>query len=234
MDIKNYITAHLNQKLKKRQVLVIYDHEKRYHEIALSLASEKVKVFDVTQSAILAKENATEYFSTKLHNDDSARMVIYLPFEVPANKQERIRDPFAVFSAFGAIFPAHPEDRYIELCKACFPNKEQQIDELFKNEQPVFETINNLDSGTKWVKLETVTGGKSAKEIITNLLFPTDGQKSVFQKDNTWHKEWQSFAKDVIDLQSSAQELEGIQDEIWKHLLYSEFILICLSKFLRN
>ena len=224
MDIIAFISSHLKHKLNHVPVLVVYDPENRYHKIVLSLANEQVKVFDVSDSAIEAKENATEYFSKTLPNDDTARMVVYIPFEAPTERQERIRDPFSVFSLCGVVFPANPEDRYIELCKACFPDKELQIDELFKTEQPDFETINALSEGTKWAKLETVTGGKSPKEIILTLLLPTEAQHFGLKNDKSWHKEWQSFAKSVIDLKSLAKDLQGIQNEIWRHLLYSEFI----------
>ena len=224
MDITAYISNHLKLKLLNSPVLVVYDPSNRYHKIVLSLADEKVKVFDVTASAFEAKEDATEYFSHTLPNDGTARMVVYIPFDAPTDRQERIRDPFSVFSLCGVVFPSKPEDRYIELCKACFPDKELQIDELFKNENPGFDTINALAEGTKWAKLETVTGGKSPKEILLTLLLPTEAQHFGLKNDKTWNKEWQSFAKNIIDLKSQSKDLSGIQDEIWKHLLYSEFI----------
>lgn len=222
--IEEYIIAHFKKKLKENPVLVVYDPENRYHQITLSLSDTKVSVFDVSESAIIAKENASEYFSKTLPTDESARMVVYIPFEAPTEKQQRIRDPFSVFSLCGNVFPANPEDRYIELCKAYFPDKEQQIDELFTNEQPDFGTINALADGTKWAKLETVTGGKSPKEIILTLLLPTEAQQFGLKNDKTWNKEWQSFANSVFDLKSQGKDLQGIQGEIWKHLLYSEFI----------
>lgn len=222
--IEEYIIAHFKKKLKENPVLVVYDPENRYHQITLSLADKNVRVFDVSESAIVARENASEYFSKTLPADESARMVIYIPFEAPEDKQQRIRDPFSVFSMCGNVFPANPEDRYIELCKAHFPDKEQQIDELFTNEQPDFGTINALADGTKWAKLETVTGGKSPKEIVLTLLLPTEAQQFGLKNDKTWNKEWQSFALNVFDLKSQAKDLQGIQDEIWKHLLFSEFI----------
>jgi len=222
--ISEFIITHLKKKFKEKPILLIYDNREQYKAIALSLADKNTKVFDASESIIEARENAVLYLAKELPVETNKKMVVYIPYETPLDKQERIRDPFSIFSFCGSVFPSNPEDRYIELCKSCFPGKEQQIDELFSNETPNFNTIDALADDAKWAKLETVTGGKSPKEIILTILFPSESQQYGLANDKSWQKEWHDFSNSVLDLKTKSKNLEEIQNELWQHLLYSEFV----------
>ena len=169
MIIQDYIAQHLRQKLTQSPTLLVYDDTARYHEIVNSLAAANTVVIDAGQSFILAREAAQQHFTQVLPTDETARLVIYLPYLTPVDNQARIQDPYFMFGLGGATFPYGPADRYGELCKACYPGQESKIDALFPDGNPSFETVDALGDGNTYALLQTLTGGKSGNEILPKL-----------------------------------------------------------------
>ena len=221
--IREYITTYLKSKLKDSPSLVLYDEGHLYKELLPELVNDSTKVFDISTSILSVREDAIDYFNQVIPAAKNARMVLYVPFAAPKTKQEKIDDPFFIFTLGCSYFPFDANDKYISFCKACFPDKEQKIDQLFEQEIPDFDTIDALGGGNTWAKLQTLTGGKSEKEILAVIMSPSDVQKDNLKKDKTWLKEYKEVAK-TIGLDVKEKSLDGVSYELWRFMLFSEFV----------
>lgn len=221
--IREYITTYLKSKLKDNPSLVLYDEGHLYKELLPELVNDSTKVFDISTSILSVREDAIDYFNQVIPANKNAKMVLYIPFASPETKQEKIDDPFFIFTLGCSYFPFDANDKYLSLCKACFPDKEQKIDQLFEQEIPDFDTIDALGGGNTWAKLQTLTGGKSEKEILAAIMAPSDSQKDNLKKDKTWLKEYKEVAK-TIGLDIKEKSLDGVSYELWRFMLFSEFV----------
>ncbi|MBK7566194.1 MAG: PglZ domain-containing protein [Bacteroidetes bacterium] len=221
--IREFIIEHFKKKLKDLPALVIYDPDQRYREILVDMADENTRVFDINHNVLTIREEAISYYTTELSEDNKSRMLVYVPFAAPLTRQEQLMDPFYIFSFGGSVFPNDAADKFENLCKACFADKEQKITELFAQEVPDFDTLDALGGGNTWAKLQTLTGGKSEKEIILALLAPTVKQQEGLTKDKTWYKEYKDIAS-LIGLQIKEKNYAALQNELWRFLLFSEFV----------
>lgn len=197
--IRDYITTYLKSKLKDFPSLVIYDAGHLYAEL-LSEFDDNTKVFNISTDLLSVREDALDYYHKIIPADKNARMITYVPFDSPETKQEKIDDPFFIFTLGGRYFPFDANDKYVSLCKACFRDKEQQIDQLFENEIPDFDTIDALGGGNTWAKLQTLTGGKSEKEIFSAIMAPLPSLRETLKKDKTWHKEYEKYLQQQLVL----------------------------------
>jgi hypothetical protein len=220
--IREYIVAHLQKKLDAKKVLVIYDDSKFYVELLPAL-SKIAKVIDLQGSILEAREEAYHYFNKDLINNSSKGLIIYSPFEAPQDEQDKIEDPFYVFSLGNNYFPYTASDKYETLCKACFPEKELQINELFSQSEPDFDTIDALGDGNTYAKLQVLTGCKSEKELFLALMTPNDEQESKLKSDKTWLSEYKKLTQ-VIGIDSNAKTFENVNEELWRIILFSEFV----------
>jgi len=221
--IRTYITDHFKKKLKDLPSLVLYDPDQRYKELLAGLSDEHTKVFDISENVLSVREEAVVCYNHTLVQDTKARMIVYVPFKEPLSRQEKLMDPFYSFSFGGSVFPNDAADKYESLCKACFPDKEQKINELFAQEVPDFDTLDALGGGNTWAKLQTLTGGKSEKEILLVLMAPSAKQQEAITKDKTWYKEFKDIAQ-LIGLKTKEKTYQAIADELWRFILFSEFV----------
>ncbi|MFD3000431.1 PglZ domain-containing protein [Pontibacter toksunensis] len=221
--IREYIISHIKSKLVDHPSLVIYDSEQRYQELLTGLANDHIKIFDTSDSVLSVREDALDFYTNTIPSGKDKKMVLYVPFPAPQSKQDKILDPFYIFSFGGVVFPYDAGDKYESLCKACFKDKEQQINQLFQEEIPDFDTIDALGGGYTWAKLQTLTGGKSEKEILVELLAPGPTRLEALKKDKTWLKEYKELSKQ-IGLTTKEKSFDAVNDELWRFILFSEFV----------
>jgi hypothetical protein len=58
--IKAFIQDRLTERMKQNGVLVVYDPERRYHELCLKLATDEIPVNDASESSIESREAALQ------------------------------------------------------------------------------------------------------------------------------------------------------------------------------
>ncbi len=233
--IREYIIKHIGKKLEAKGSLVIYDQNQLYAELVPGL-SQIANVVDLRESILSAREDAYAFFNDIAIKGNKKGLIIYSPFEAPLDEQSKIEDPFYIFTLGSSYFPNEASDRYETLCKACYPLKEQEINELFSQSTPDFETIDALGDGNTYAKLQVLTGGKSEKEILQALMIPTEPQKDKLSTDKTWLSEYKKLIKG-LGIKSTAKTLMDVQDELWRTMLFSEFVFdlpIALPKKLQT
>lgn len=223
--IKEYLKRHFEKKIDSGFGLVIYDPTLFYKEIVNSLENNNVKVFDASKNVVTARENALDYWVNEMPKNKDAKIVVYVPFEAKRDVDDLTFDPFIIFSSGGRVFPDEAADDYKQLCIAALPEKEEKIEEFFKEEQlPSFDAIDALKGGNKYPKLKSGLNASSSIEILMALLVPSPSQLTFLQSDKTWTKDLKAFVKNVLGVSLQKQKFESVSKELWNLVLYSEFV----------
>jgi hypothetical protein len=91
MSIQAFIQQEiLLPRLQRHGVLVVYDPERRYRDLCLKLASETLKVVDVTESSIESREAATRALSELGRPSPLLKgLLVYVPARAPLTDEEK-------------------------------------------------------------------------------------------------------------------------------------------------
>ncbi len=230
MKIKEFIQQEiLLPRLKRCGVLVLYDPARRYRELCLELASEKRRVIDASQSSITSRAAALREFGQP--NPALEGILIYAPVKAPATDEEKQRDPFAVYGACGAVFPESDGDEYLSLCLRARPDFATEIRRVFKTDpNPGFAVIDAVGGGAGWPNLQARLGVESTREILFALLTPSIAQLAALKEGaagvEAWAEEVRRLCQSALGLKFStrANSWDALADELWRCLLYSEFV----------
>lgn len=230
MKIKGFIQNKiLLPRLKKTGVLVVYDPDRRYRELCLEMATETLPVIDASESSIDSREAALITLNelgrqgTKLEG-----MIVYVPAMAPLTEEDKQVDPFALYTVCGNFFPDTAGDEYMQLCLKAKPDHGTEIRRIFsENPSPTFAVIDALGKGTGWPNLQVLLGVESASDIIFALLAPTDRQKEALKGQEAWVSETKELFSTCIGLKliTRGKTWSSIADELWRFMLYSEFVL---------
>lgn len=214
-------------RLKKHSCLAVYDPERRYREICLEMADEKIAVVDATESSLESRRVALDALG-KLGEPNSPLegLLVYVPARKPVDDEEKIIDPFAVYTAAGACFPENTGDEFLQLCLKLKPDYASEIRHLFnENSQPSFAMIDAVGGGVNFPQLRAILGVESAREMLLALLAPTEKQKESLKNQVGWDAEIRQLVETALkyNLKTTAKTQAAIADEIWRFVLFSEF-----------
>src|SRR5690606_19092634 len=106
------------------------------------------------------------------------QLVVWTPTTAPQGDDQLQADPFGALNRFGSVFPAGDGDSFRSICRSAKSDHVVEIEKLFADGEPSFETIDALDSGGSWPKLKTLLRVSSPKEILVGLLSPTAEQEA--------------------------------------------------------
>jgi hypothetical protein len=227
MNIADFIRNEIfYPRLKKASVLAVYDPDRRYRDICLSLTDNDTAVVDASESSIEARERAMVAFSAMRKPGHPRELLVYVPTKAPVTDEERQVDPYTVYAACGAIFPDGDGDSYESLCLKAKPDNATEIRRLFAETlSPSFPLIDNVGGGLLWPTLRTSLKLESAREIILALLVPTPKQTEALKASEGWLPEAKALLEKSLGLKlmTKGKTLSPIADELWRFLLFSEF-----------
>lgn len=226
MKVRDYIRDEVfGRRLEKSGCLVIYDPDRRYRDLARALESPRCRVLDATASVIEQREAAMMGLQA-LVSGELERMVVWCPSSPPVTDEQMQGDPFSVLSQVGAGFPSGDGDDYASMCRRAKPDHVLELEKLFAQGEPDFETVDALDSGGSWPKLKTLLRATSATEILVGFLAPTLEQEAALRDDSSWSTEAREFVLKALGhkLQTRGQTRSSISDELWRVVLFSEFV----------
>jgi hypothetical protein len=229
MSIAHYIQQEvLLRRALDARVLVVYDAERRYRDICLSLVNDKLQVVDASESSIESRDAALQTF-VSLGSGDSApvALLIYVPTKAPIAEEDSQRDPFSIYSVCGATFPNGDGDEYQSLCLKAKPDQQTAIRKIFaENTNPEFSVIDKVGGGGGWPNCQAVLHAESARDILFGLLAPNDIQAARLGESDTWVSEAKDLFKATLGLalKTRAKSWSLIADELWRFVLYSEFV----------
>lgn len=226
MTIRDFIQNDIFYHRAQRQgVLVIYDPVRRYKDIVLSMASDKCRVIDASQSVIEQRENATEALAS-LAEGQIYQLIIWVPSIFPEDNDAKQVDPFSVFAEIGAVFPQGDGDDFASICRRAKSDHIPEINRLFAEGDPSFDMVDALDQGGSWPKLKTLLKANSPKEILLGIMSPNSDQEKALKNDPTWVTEAKEFFNRILGLKlkTKGQTRQSIAEELWRIILFSEFV----------
>jgi len=226
MKIRDYIQSEVfASRAAKHGALVIYDPTRHYRDLALALAAPQCRVIDAGPSIIEAREAAMRALRD-LTEGKIQQLIVWIPTRKPESDEDRQGDPFSVLGRIGTEFPAGDADDYSALCRVAKPDHGVEINKLFEQGEPSFDTVDALDRNGAWPKLKTLLTANSPKEILIGLLSPKPAQEEALKNDLTWGSEAREFVERNLGqkLKTRGQTRQSISDELWRLLLFSEFV----------
>jgi hypothetical protein len=229
MSIAHYIQQEvLLPRARNAPVLVVYDEAQRYRDLCLGLNTDELQVVDASESSIESRDAALHSF-TGLGGGSSGpgALLVYVPAKAPISDEDSQRDPFAIYAVSGATFPDGDGDEYQSLCLKAKPDHQTAIRKIFaENPNPEFSVIDKVGGGVGWPNCRAVLNAESARDILFGLLAPNDSQASKLKETNTWVSEAKDLFKATLglSLKTRAKSWSPIAGELWRFVLYSEFV----------
>ncbi|RIK38876.1 MAG: PglZ domain-containing protein [Chloroflexi bacterium] len=229
MSIKEFIqTQILLPRLQQTGVLIVYDPDRRYHDLCLALATENRQVVDASEGSLASREAALAALQELGRPKPTLEgLLIYVPAPAPQDDTARQRDPFSIYAACGRLFPEGDGDEYQSLCLKAKPDHATEIRRLFAdNPNPDFAVIDRVGGGASWPQLQALLDVESAREILFALLAPTDDQKDALKGQEAWGAEAKVLLQSTLGLRlvTRAKTWGPIAEELWRYLLFSEFV----------
>ncbi|MEN3951264.1 PglZ domain-containing protein [Iodidimonas sp. SYSU 1G8] len=230
MSLRSFFCDHvLRPRLAKATCLVVYDLEQRYGELCQGMASDTVAVVDASASGIESREAALQTFMKlgQPRPSEPKALLIYVPARLPTTDEERANDPFSIFAVGGAVFPDGAGDEYLSLCLRAKPDHATEIRRLFDSDpSPSFELVDNIGGGVGYPVLRTILGVESARDILLALLAPSQQQLAKLKEKDAWVSEVRALlaASLGLKLATRGKTWSAIADELWRFLLFSEFV----------
>ncbi len=228
MKIKTYIQNEIiKPRLSKTTVLVVYDAHHRYRDLCLELADENTTVVDASRGSVLSRELAIATLQKLGDQGSIHRLLIYVPTAPPDTNPKKMVDPFWVYCEIGSYFPHKASDDFEQICLTAKSDHATEIRKVFSdNPNPTFELIDNIGGGAGWPTLQAVLGVESTREIILGLLVPNAEQQKGLSSDQPWIPEAKRLLKRNLgmELQTKVASRSAISDELWRFILFSEFV----------
>lgn len=230
MKIADYIRENvLLKRLEKEPSLLVYDPGNRLKTIVSSLENERIRVIDGSQSTILARAEVVHAFNELAEKEgDGHRLVVYLPVSAPSDNEQKCEDPYAFLGAVGAVFPDGDGDELISICREAKPGKADEVNKLFTNGIPEFETIDALDGGgSQWPTLKSMLNAESPMEILERFLNVDESECKAFDSKDGWVDEMHHLVESLfgLKLKTKGRKWRSLAEEIWRLALFSEFAL---------
>ena len=218
----------LRPRLLEAGCMVVYDPDRRYQAICASLADDRVRVVDASESSIESRLAAIEALrEVGRPKSDLDAVLIYVPKRRSETEEEQQVDPFAIYAVSGAMFPRDDGDDYLSLCLRAKPDHSTEVRRVFAGSPsgPAFSVIDAIGGGASWPQLRAALKVESGREILVALLSPTTVQAEALKAQEGWSDEAREFLRATLDLSVKTRDKtwNAIADELWRYVLFSEF-----------
>lgn len=112
MGIKRFIQNQIFlPRLKKKEVLVVYDPDRLYEDLCLELDTRDLKVVDAGKSSITSRDQALEALKELGQSSSKLKgLLVYVPAKAPETDEEKMLDPFSLYTVYGPnlfLTPSH-------------------------------------------------------------------------------------------------------------------------------
>ena len=216
----------LETRLKNSQVMVVYDPEQRYRDACLETATDKRVVVNSSGSSITSRAEAIAALG-KLGDHQIEQLLVYVPASKPLEDEDKQKDPFALYGVCGDVFPSGDGDNYLSLCLKAKPDHATQVRAVFDQDpNPSFAVIDAIGGGLSWPNLRALLKVESTRDILFALLVPSDLQQAALKENDAWVSEAKALLQASIGLglKTRGKTWSAIGDELWRFVLFSEFV----------
>lgn len=219
----------LRARLLKAGCMVVYDSDRRYRDICLGLIDDRVRVVDASDSSIESRRDAIAALQEVAKATRTIDAVlVYVPQRRPDRDENKQADPFAIYGQIGAVFPQDDGDDFLSLCLRAKPDHATEVRRVFASaaNSPNFAVIDAIGAGASWPQLRAALKVESGREILTALLVPTELQTAALKAQEGWSDEARAFLFQTLglSLKTRGKSWASISDELWRYVLFSEFV----------
>lgn len=219
----------LRPRLLAAGCMVVYDPDRRYQDICATLADDRTRVVDASESSIESRLEAImalrEVGRPKGALDS---VLIYVPREPSETDEQKQVDPFAIYAESGAVFPRDDGDDYLSLCLRAKPDHATEVRRVFASTEnsPAFSVIDAIGGGASWPQLRSTLKVESGREILTALLAPNGQQIEALKAQGGWIDEARDFVQSSLGMtvKTRGKTWNAFADELWRFVLFSEFV----------
>lgn len=231
MSFTTTVAGRLADLLHEHRVVTVFDPHQRYREICRGLAGEQCTVVDGSEKTTLDIRAEVVPVWQKIRSAPAGSLLIYRTDPPEQNERHLPEDPLVSFAALGTIFPdlRRSGDSYRDLAIAAYPDRTEEVDQLFRSGDPTPATLDALASGDSWPALTAITGAQGTVDILVELARSDRDTLGRVVADSAGRGELTRFLTAALELEGSAggaaTAAATLQDELWKRLLISEFLL---------
>src|SRR5208283_5208428 len=135
MSLRSHIQKRLLDLLEEHRVVVWYDGEKAFGEIATSFAAPSCTLILAEESPLRARRAADEIVArlndVNFPDEKNRNVLIYAPWRRGTAEEERLNDPLEAFALIGAAFGDKEAESFQSLARQAMPERIAEIDRLF-------------------------------------------------------------------------------------------------------
>jgi len=231
VSLTSYLKKRLIDLLEEKRVVVWYDGEKAFEEVARVFAAPNCTTILAADSRLRARRQADEILCglNDVRQPLSARngsLLIYCPWSRGRTPEQKAQDPFEGFALVGSAFGDKEAETLQSLARQAMPDRASEIDRLFRESSPTLGLIEGLGEGVHYPLLQEALGSDSLVEVTARLLC-RDGSPgkltAVAGASSELLRLLHTGLGFVVPPRVTA--LESIIDHLGRYVLFSEFAL---------
>ena len=170
MTVSGYVRRQVIERLDARRILVWFDSERLFADLASSVNESGTTVISAAGSTLTARRAADEWMrSMDAGAGTSQRLLLYVP-RLRASEDERTRDPFEVYAHLGCPFGDIEAEQLESLACQAIPVRAAEIRRLFRAGEPSLATLDELDSGRRYPLLRQALATDGPVEVAARVL----------------------------------------------------------------
>ena len=231
MSLAAYLKKRLTDLLDQKRVVVWYDGEGVFEEVAANFKAPSCAVVSAAGSRLIARKRADEVLSAI--NDSSAEpaaknsnLLIYVPYQRDGDDQQRCEDPFESFAVIGSAFGDKDGDRFQSLARMAMPSRAAEIDRLFAESRPTVAMIDGLVESIQYPLLVEALGTDSAVEVTAELLCRNDTVPKLNAVAGSSGEALRLLRSEMgFTVSTPAGNLDSVIEALGRYVLFSEFVL---------
>lgn len=179
MSLTSYVKKRLTDLLEEKRVVVWYDGEEAFGEVARSFAAPDCSVIFAKTSRLSARRRADEVLSCLGDSGQpspakNGTLLIYCAWSRGRTQEERLQDPFEGFALIGDGFGDQEAETFQALARLAIPDRANEIDRLFAEGRPTVAILEGLGESVRYPLLQEALGTDSMVEVVARLLFRDD------------------------------------------------------------
>jgi hypothetical protein len=231
VSLTAYLKKRLTDLLEEKRVVVWYDGEEAFGEIARTFKAPNSTVILTQESRLRSRRQADGVLSqlndaNQTSQAKNANLLIYCPWLRGRTEAQRREDPFESFALIGTAYGDKEAEMLQSLSRQALPGREREIDRLFAEARPTLALIEGLGKSLRYPLLQEALGSDSLIEVTTQLLCGKESAKQlerVTGASNELLRLLQTGLGFVPPPRVTA--LESRLEHLGRYVLFSEFSL---------
>lgn len=141
MRLAAYIKKRVIDLLEDKRVVVWYDGEAAFAEVAQAFQAPNGSVINAGKSRLQGRRAADDVLARLNDANESTQakngnLLVYCPWPRGRTEDQRREDPFESFALIGTAFGDKEAEMFQALARQAMPGREREIDRLFAESEP--------------------------------------------------------------------------------------------------